>query len=154
MKFKISEIVLIFLIVLSILSFRQPVSGDLVINLKNVKTLEGMIWLALYDSEENLFVKDKSILKGIKVEETGELTGKLTVKMDQVLFGTYALAIYHDINNDGKLNQNILGIPTEPYAFARKPKSKWRAPRYKELTFDFSETNQEITTKLGTWWEQ
>jgi len=154
MKFKISEVVLFFLILLSILSFRQPVSGDLVINLENIKTSEGMIWLALYDSEENLFVKDKSILKGIRVDDAGELTGKLTVKMDKVLFGTYALAIYHDIDNDGKLNQNILGIPTEPYAFARKPKSKWRAPRYKELTFDFSETDQEITTKLGTWWEQ
>lgn len=150
MKFKFSELMLLFLIILSILSFRQPVAGDLVINLENVKTSEGVIWLALYDSKENLFVKDKSISKKIKVEETGELT----VKMDQVLFGTYALAIFHDINNNGKLDQNILGIPTEPYAFARKPKSKWRAPQYKELIFDFTDPNQEITTKLGTWWEQ
>lgn len=154
MKFKVSEIVLFILILISILSFRQPISGDLVINLENVKTSEGMIWLALYDSEQNLFVKSNSILKGIKVEETGELTGDLTVKMDKVLFGTYALAIFHDINNNGKLDQNLLGIPIEPYAFARKPKSKWRAPRYKELVFDFSKPDQEITTKLATWWEQ
>lgn len=154
MKFKFSELMLFFLILLALLSFRQPVAGDLVINLENIKTSEGMIWLALYDSEEDLFVKDKSILKGVKLEETGDLTGTLTIKMDQIMFGTYALAIYHDIDNDGKLDQNLLGIPTEPYAFARKPKSKWRAPRYDELTFNFSESDQEITTKLGTWWEQ
>ena len=154
MKFKSPGLSLLSLILLSTFSFHQPVSGDLIINLENIRSSEGMIWLALYDSKENLFVKDKSILKGIRVDETGDLTGNLTITMDKVLFGTYALAIYHDIDNDGELDQNLLGIPTEPYAFARKPKSKWRAPRYKELTFDFSETNQEITTKLATWWEQ
>lgn len=150
MKFKPSELVLIILITLSLFSFRPPTTGSLVVNLDNIKVAEGMIWLALYDSQENLFVKDNSILKGIEVKDTGEVV----VSMDNVQFGTYALAIFHDINSDGKLNQNLLGIPTEPYAFAKKPKSKWRAPRYDELTFDFSEPEQKINTELATWWEQ
>ena len=150
MKIKITEVILVILIILACLSFRNPAKGDLVVTLENIKTTEGMIWLALYDSEESLFVRDNSILKGIKVENIG----KITVKMDNILFGTYALAIFHDVDNNGKLDQNVFGIPTEPYAFARKPKSKWRAPRYKELIFDFSEQDQSIRTKLATWWEQ
>lgn len=150
MKFKPSELILIILITISLFSFRPPTTGSLVINLENIKVAEGMIWLALYDSEESLFVKDNSILKGIEVKDTGEVI----VSMDNVQFGTYALAIFHDINSDGKLNQNLLGIPTEPYAFAKKPKSKWRAPRYDELAFDFSEPEQKINTELATWWEQ
>ena len=150
MKVRISIISILIVALFAMLSFTTPVKGDLVINLENIKKPKGMIWLALYDSQETLFVKDKSILKGVDVNEKGEMT----VTMDQVQFGTYALAIFHDENSNGKLDKNFFGIPTEPYAFARPPKSKWRAPYFEELTFSFDKTNQVIDTKLGTWWDQ
>jgi uncharacterized protein (DUF2141 family) len=117
--------------------------------MENIKSEEGTIYLALYDSKEKLFKKNDSISKGIKVEKTGAVT----VKMEDVSFGKYALAIYHDLNNNGKLDQNFFGIPTEPYAFARKLPTKWRAPLFEELTIDFSEDNQTVSTALKTWWE-
>ena len=127
----------------------MPVKGDLVINLGNIKKEKGTVWVGLYNSQENLFKKDKCILQGVKVESTGET--KITI--NNVNFGTYALAIFHDENNNGKLDKNFFGIPKEPYAFANWPKSKWRAPYYEELIFDFLETNQIITTELTTWWD-
>lgn len=130
-------------------SFNTPVSGDLVVNIGNIKKEKGMIWIGLYDSKEDLFIKEKSILRSIKVDKLGQTQ----ITIDKVAFGTYAMAIFHDENNNGELDKNMFGIPKEPYAFANWPKSKWRAPFYEELTFDFSETNQVINTDLTTWWD-
>jgi len=131
------------------LSFGNPVSGDLVVNVGNIKKDKGIIWIGLYDKKEDLFIKEKSILRSIKVDKTG----KARITIDNVNFGTYAMAIFHDENNNGKLDKNMFGIPKEPYAFANWPKSKWRAPFYEELIFDFSESNQVINTDLTTWWD-
>lgn len=32
--------------------------------------------------------------------------------------GEYAFCIYQDINNDGRLNTNMIGIPKEPFGFS------------------------------------
>jgi len=127
----------------------NPVSGDLVVNIGNIKKDKGIIWVGLYDSKENLFKKHKSILHSVKVDKKGNAQ----VTIDNVNFGTYAMAIFHDENNNGKLDKNLFGIPKEPYAFATWPKSKWRAPFYEELIFDFLKTNQTINTDLTTWWD-
>ena len=36
----------------------------------------------------------------------------------QVPPGAYAVAAFHDENGNGKLDRNLLGLPTEPYAFS------------------------------------
>ena len=131
------------------LSFHSPVSGDLVVNIGNIKKEKGIIWVGLYDKKENLFVKEKSILRSIKVDQLGQAQ----ITIGNVAFGTYAMAIFHDENNNGELDKNMFGIPKEPYAFANWPKSKWRAPFYEELSFDFLETNQVVNTDLTTWWD-
>lgn len=33
--------------------------------------------------------------------------------------GRYALAVIHDENGNGKLDTNVVGLPTEPYGFSR-----------------------------------
>jgi uncharacterized protein (DUF2141 family) len=35
--------------------------------------------------------------------------------------GTYAVAMFHDENNNGHLDENALGIPTEGYGFSNNP---------------------------------
>ena len=42
----------------------------------------------------------------------------LSYTFKDIPFGIYAVAIYHDINSNGKLDRNSLGIPTEGYAFS------------------------------------
>jgi uncharacterized protein (DUF2141 family) len=48
--------------------------------------------------------------------------------------GTYAVAVFHDANADGRLN-TMLGIPTEGFAFSRNPAMHARAPRFNEASF-------------------
>jgi uncharacterized protein (DUF2141 family) len=32
--------------------------------------------------------------------------------------GTYAVAVFHDLNGNGRLDRNFIGLPNEPYGFS------------------------------------
>ncbi len=49
--------------------------------------------------------------------------------------GTYAVAAFHDANDNGKLD-TMIGIPKEGFAFSRNPKVQVRAPHFIEASFD------------------
>lgn len=121
--------------------------GKLLIEISNIKTAKGKIWVGVYDKPEHYFEQDKAIIKAIEVSKTG----KTYLTIHQLRYGTYAFALFHDLNNNGKLDQNIFGVPTEPYAFSRLPKSKWRLPKFEEVKFYFRRNNQLVKTPLQRW---
>lgn len=123
--------------------------GRLIIKINNVSKDKGIIWIGLYDSADTYLIKEKSILKKIDVSKKGYHE----MVIDSLPYGTYAMALFHDVNANGEMDRNLLGIPSEPYAFSKKPKSKWRLPKFDEVKFDFSNDVQEIDTKLKKWWD-
>ncbi|WP_394347742.1 DUF2141 domain-containing protein [Mangrovivirga cuniculi] len=50
--------------------------------------------------------------------------------------GEYAVATYHDIDKNGKMNKNIIGIPKEPYGFSNNFTLKISAPKFKDCKFE------------------
>ncbi len=123
--------------------------GKLIIKINNVSKDRGVIWIGLYDSADTYLIKEKSILKKIDVSQKGYHE----MVIDSLPYGIYAMALFHDINANGEMDRNLLGIPSEPYAFSKKPKSKWRLPKFDEVKFNFSQDVQEIDTKLKKWWD-
>ena len=58
----------------------------------------------------------------------------------QVIFldiaaGTYAIAVFQDLNSDGKLNRNFYGAPTEPYAFSNNIFGRFGPPQFAAAAF-------------------
>ena len=133
------------------MGFRSSVeeSGTLIIRVDNIEQTGGFIWIGMYDSEDTYMVKEKAIVKGIDVTKTG----KISFELDTLSYGRYALALFHDVNGNGELDRNLIGIPSEPYAFSQKPKSKWRLPRFREIAFEFTKDKQVLETRLHKWWD-
>ena len=125
----------------------EPANGILELQVSNVKKAEGWIWVGVYDSEANFLIKEKAIIKGVEVNATGTVS----MKVDSVKFGDCAVAIFHDINGNGEMDRNWLGIPSEPHAFSRKPSSKWRLPRFQEVFFDFKQDHSKLSVELSRW---
>jgi uncharacterized protein (DUF2141 family) len=44
--------------------------------------------------------------------------GTMRFMFRNVAPGPIAVAVYQDVNGDGQLNRNLLGIPSEPYGFS------------------------------------
>ncbi len=62
--------------------------------------------------------------------------------------GDYAVAIYHDVNGNGKMDKNMLGIPKEPYGFSTNFKPKISAPKFTDCQITVGETAKTISIKL------
>ncbi len=125
-------------------------SGTLSIEINNIKSPGGKVWIGIYDSESSFLIKEKAILEGVAIEKEG----LLTVEIPDLKFGQYAVAVFHDENNNGKMDRNAIGIPSEPFAFSRIPKSKWRLPKFEEVKFSFNTPEQKLSTHLKKWWEK
>lgn len=54
--------------------------------------------------------------------------------------GEYAFFLFHDVNADGTLQTNFLGMPAEPYAFSNNFRLQFSKPTWAQLKFRVDET--------------
>jgi uncharacterized protein (DUF2141 family) len=62
--------------------------------------------------------------------------------------GTYALAVIHDENMDGKLDTKWLGIPTEGYDFSNNAKATFGPSSFSAARFRYNGENLDMTITL------
>lgn len=123
--------------------------ASLWLTIENVQAPQGIIWVGIYDSESTYLIKEKAIISRFDVNNTGDVQ----LEIPELSYGTYAIALFHDINNNGELDRSFVGIPKEPYAFSKRPKSKLRLPKFDEIKFDFNPNHRSLSTKLEKWWD-
>ena len=63
----------------------------------------------------------------------------------------YTAAIFHDVNNNGKLDKNLLGVPTEPYGFSNNARSKWGPPKYDTAKFQLNQDQLLLQIEVKKW---
>ncbi|MDB5284912.1 MAG: hypothetical protein JWO06_3987 [Bacteroidota bacterium] len=93
----------------------------------------------------NKFLDPKDELKEYKFVPKGDV---LTAKITDLNYGEFAMAIYQDVNDNGKIDKNLIGIPTEPYAFSNNYKPKVKAPAFKDCVFSYNKDTNTVTMKL------
>ena len=62
--------------------------------------------------------------------------------------GTYAMAVVHDENMNGKLDTNLFGIPREGYGFSNEAKGRFAAPLFSEASFVYDGRSTDLTMSL------
>ena len=109
-------------------------SSTLTVQVINVKNTKGKILFALFNRAEGF---PETHQKAFRLHEAIPVKGTTTVAFDNLPHGTYALAVFHDENQDEKLNTNFVGIPKEPYGFSNNARPAFSAPGFKEASFAF-----------------
>lgn len=92
------------------------VEGDLslVVTVSEIDCSAGVLRLALYH-DRAFWMKDHGMARGRISMITG---AEQTIELHGLPPGNYAIAIHHDINNDGKFNRRFGFLPQEPYGFS------------------------------------
>jgi len=123
-------------------------TGQFVLHIENIEAQKGLIQVALFSSEDS-FLKDElaCYAESIAVKRSG----KQVFSLPDLPLGQYSIAIFHDLNRDGKLNTNLWGIPIEPYAFSRTPENKWKKPTFDNTWVSLSAGRNEIHMQLKRW---
>lgn len=112
-------------------AFAQNATTSLKVNIEGIENHQGQILGTLCKKEEFLKTKCEysSMLKlGANQENI--------LVFENVVLGEYALQVFHDINGDFKLKTNIMGIPTEPFAFSNNAKAMFGPPKFEQAAFD------------------
>ena len=115
----------VMMIYLSALSYAQ---GQLKVNFTKLRSKKGVIRIALYNSEEG-FPEAGKEFKSMVVHAT-----KAQCLFSNLSPGEYAIAAYHDENNNNDPEKNMLGIPKEGFCFSRNVRPRLKAPSFEQTS--------------------
>ncbi len=119
-----------------------PQKINLKIDVQNVKKQTGTVHVALYRADNNF--PAGSPLEGKKVP-AGAKSVQTTFSVEP---GEYAVAVYHDENNNGQMDKRMFGIPKEPYGFSNNFRPVMSAPKFSDCKFSVGNGEKAITVKL------
>lgn len=123
------------------------INYSLNINIENINPSKGQLMIAVYNSKQLYMKTEKAVSKQIL-----KLNGKNSefIQFKDLPMGEYSVAVIHDENNNGKLDTNIFGIPTEAYGFSNNIRPKFRAANWDETKFLMNK-NVGLNIKLDKW---
>ncbi|MCS6974696.1 MAG: DUF2141 domain-containing protein [Cyclobacteriaceae bacterium] len=107
--------------------------GSVEVIVENVSPLKGTLRAALYDS------KEKFMKKHVQVSEVKVTSLNMRLTFNDLPSGEYAFSIFHDINDNGELDTNLLGIPKEPWGFSNNARGTFGPPDFEAASFRVSE---------------
>lgn len=132
---------------LSTVVFAQSAScPGIHIKILNIRNRNGTVDCALFDSPEGFpsdFLPAAQNVMVIKVRYT-----QARCDFEAIPPGTYALAVIHDENSNGKLDANWLGIPTEGYGFSNDAKAALGTPSFATASFLYNGETLDMTISL------
>jgi uncharacterized protein (DUF2141 family) len=92
--------------------------------------------LAVYDNENSFGTPEKAVfLKTFFAKNPFRESFELKS-------GEYAFAVFQDLNENGKLDKNWVGIPTEPYGFSNDPVIRFGPPSFKDCLIKLSKESK------------
>jgi uncharacterized protein (DUF2141 family) len=116
-------------------AFMTSGTHTLTVEITGIEIPRGVIEVGLYN-DDKLFPKVGKQFKKMRIKVTAKT---VSCTFTDLANGDYAIATYHDDNNDGKCNKNLIGYPTEAYAFSNDYRPFLSSPSFKNCRFWITE---------------
>ncbi|MEL6827561.1 MAG: DUF2141 domain-containing protein [Pseudomonadota bacterium] len=104
-------------------------ASDLTVNVEGISEAKGSIMMGLFD--EATYNGDGAV-NGANLIVEGN---SVTAVFEGLEPGEYAVRLYHDVNDDGEMNTNPFGMPTEPFAFSNDAKGRFGPAKWDDAKF-------------------
>src|SRR5258708_4826175 len=85
-------------------------TGTIHVVITGIRTNQGKVGLEVFDNEKAFPVDPSKAIRKVRLSIKNNMCD---TSFTGLPYGTYAVACYHDENNDGKLNFGFLKIPKE-----------------------------------------
>lgn len=112
---------------------KPKATGSIVVTGTGFNNDQGKMIVVIFNKKDG-FPMD--LAKGYSVRDTKIKNGKGTVVFKNVPKGTYAGALFHDKNNNRKIDTNWIGIPKEGVAATNNAEGTLGPPKWKDAKFD------------------
>jgi uncharacterized protein (DUF2141 family) len=92
-----------------------------------------------FNARKGFYVVSSDAIKNSKSEHT----------FGSLPYGTYVVMVYHDENDNNKLDSNFLGIPKEQYGYSNNARGSFGPPSFEKagIVLDKPELNIMVTVE-------
>lgn len=137
--------ILLFLFALLLCLGTSSLNAQLTLEITDIKDVKGNMFIAIYDSEATFMNADEAAERD-KIVVNSKTFSTTFVDLPA---GTYAIAIFHDENNNNELDTGWFGIPKEGYGFSNDATGKMGPPSFMAASFELGEQEEKsISIKL------
>ncbi len=112
------------------------------VSVTGVKAHSGYIMAALYDEAG----WGAAPVDATRVAADGAVVA-LTLRAPAP--GRYAIRLFHDVDGDGALDANLVGIPTEPFGFSNDAPASFGPPSFAAAAFEIGPGGASQTIALN-----
>jgi uncharacterized protein (DUF2141 family) len=124
----------------------QAEEGMIGITVKGIENTGGVMMIALFN-EEDKFLETPSYYQEVNISNETEIE----VVFKDIPYRRYAVSIYHDLNENGELDSNMVRIPKEPIGFSNDYFPKFGPPKFKSAAFDLNQQNIRMAVNLRSY---
>ena len=140
-KLKLLFFILIMLTLYDGYSQSKKTSLTLTIEVASFENTKGVLRVCITDKKDD-FLKSCTFSRTVVVKDEA-----VSLKIENMEKGNYAVSVYHDENNNDILETTgLFGIPIEPYGFSNNPTMIF-GPSFKKSVFKMS-SDKNISIKL------
>lgn len=94
-------------------------------------TAEGSVVVAVFDKEADWKSRDRPVrTQRVAAGPDSRL------RIEGLAPGRYGLMVFHDKNNDGRLNTWPIGMPSEPYGFSNNARGRFGPASWQAASFE------------------
>ena len=104
----------------------------------------GVLNVELYDNPDYFLFKKGRLRK----TRTPAIQGKQKVCMNLAQPGTYAVAVYQDMDGNRKLKKQWNQLPLEPFGLSNNPEQRFGFPKFSDSAFTTGRFGADITIDL------
>ena len=133
MTFRFDKVVLVCGISVALFG-TENFAGDLVLTVTNIRQ-PGMLFVTLYQDARTF--SDDMVNTRTPIEKVGvhsvtreSTTDRVAQLVMTVPDGIVAIAVFHDTNGNGAVDEGFFGVPKEQYGFGNDARPLFRAPSY------------------------
>ena len=136
----------VFLVGAALLASSQVSGATLTLVISDVRSDVGALNIGIYDNKNDWLGSSTVQKRSLTVLENN--VGGVVTTSFEVEPGEYAISVHHDDNDNGKMDTNFIGIPTEPTGLSNGAVPKFGPPKYKDAAFLVGNEDLEMPIKL------
>ena len=121
-------------------------AANLAIEVRGIRSGDGRLYVAVHASESKAaFPAGTGSVAAIQRRAQA---GALRFVLQDLPPGRYAVNAFHDENDNGELDTNLLGIPTEGFGFANDPDASLGPPDFEAAAVNVGDAREAAVMTL------
>jgi len=107
-------------------------AADMELEVQGVSEDQGQLLVSVFAEAKDWLRKPVLVFKALAAERKD---GKVLIQLRNLPEGNLALNVTNDVNGNGRLDMNAMGMPTEPYGFSNNAAGMFGPPAFDKAQF-------------------